>query len=85
MRIRVICMVVASATILTIPQSHAQTYDPNYPVCIEVTEWGGTHIDCSFISIPQCQAAASGFGTCFANPYFPREPKRPLRRVYRQG
>jgi hypothetical protein len=85
MRIRVICMVVASATILTIPQSHAQTYDPNYPACMLVGEWGGTHINCSFTSIPQCQAAASGSGTCFANPYFLRQPKKPQSRGYWHG
>src|SRR5438477_9427788 len=63
MRIKWIWTILASGTILAIAPSHAQTYDPNYPVCIQVTEWGGTHIDCSFISIAQCQAAASGFGT----------------------
>src|SRR3954451_3532566 len=70
---------------LTIVPSHGQTYDPRYPVCIQVAEWGGTHIDCSFTSIPQCHAAASGYGTCFANPYFLREPKMPQSRAYRQG
>jgi hypothetical protein len=49
----------------------AQTYDPNYPVCMEITEWGGRYIDCSFTSIAQCKATGSGRGaTCSANPYF---------------
>jgi hypothetical protein len=56
----------------------AQTYDPNYPVCMEKTEWGGRYIDCSFTSIAQCKATGSGLGaTCSANPYFaPRVPTR---------
>src|SRR6516162_3828230 len=49
----------------------AQTYDPNYPVCIQVYAFGGGYIDCSFTSIAQCNATASGRGArCYANPYF---------------
>ena len=59
MRIKPIWMIRASGAILAISPSHAQTYDPNYPVCFQITEWGGTHIDCSFMSMPQCQATAS--------------------------
>jgi hypothetical protein len=47
----------------------AQTYDPNYPVCLQYARDG--YIDCSFTSMPQCNATASGRGaTCSANPYF---------------
>jgi len=65
----------------------AQRYDPNYPVCMEV--YGGRltaeYIDCSFTSIPQCQATASGRpATCSVNPFYAgpkRAPKgRPQRR-----
>jgi len=49
----------------------AQTYDPNYPICIEKYSIGGGYIDCSFTSMPQCKATASGRGgQCFDNPYF---------------
>jgi len=84
MRIKLIWMVLAGGTILAISPSHAQTYDPNYPVCFQITEWGGTHIDCSFTSMPQCQATASNLGACFANPYF-RQPMKPQNRAYRRG
>jgi hypothetical protein len=40
----------------------AQTYDPNYPVSIEKYSIGGGYIDCSFTSMPQCKATASGRG-----------------------
>ena len=54
------------------PPARAQTYDPNYPVCIQVVQgFGGTYIDCSFTSIAQCAATASGRGaTCLINPFF---------------
>src|SRR6266702_5746091 len=48
----------------------AQTYDPRYPVCIEVYTIDGSTIDCSFKSIAQCAATASGQAAqCYANPY----------------
>jgi hypothetical protein len=49
----------------------AQTYDPKYPVCMTLTEWGGPHIDCSFTSIPQCKETATGrAAACNVNPYY---------------
>jgi hypothetical protein len=48
----------------------AQTYDPNYPVCLQVYAPEGGYIDCSFTSMPQCNATASGRGAqCYLNPY----------------
>ncbi|MGY4314270.1 DUF3551 domain-containing protein [Bradyrhizobium sp. JR3.5] len=59
----------------------AQMYDPNYPVCMGV--YGGRltpeYIDCSFTSLPQCQATASGrSATCSVNPFY-NGPKKPTR------
>lgn len=51
----------------------AQTYDPNYPVCLRVYggRFGGYYTDCSFTSLPQCNATASGRpALCIINPYF---------------
>lgn len=83
MRIKLTCVVLVIGVMLTIAPSHAQTYDPRYPVCAEIVEWGGFHIDCSFTSLPQCQATASNRGWCSANPYFMYELKRPRSRAYR--
>ena len=59
----------------------AQTYDPNYPVCLYVYDFGLNYADCSFTSFAQCHAAASGRGaTCYANPYF--MPTRATARRY---
>ncbi|MDI3560431.1 DUF3551 domain-containing protein [Bradyrhizobium sp. Arg816] len=56
--------------LLTIAPARAQTYDPRYPVCIEIYTIDGSSIDCSFTSIAQCAATASGQSAqCYANPY----------------
>jgi hypothetical protein len=48
----------------------AQTYDPRYPVCIEIATIDGRTISCSFTSMAQCKATASGLAAqCYANPY----------------
>jgi hypothetical protein len=62
--------ILAIATICTATQARAQIYDPFYPVCIKVY-WPDNHIDCSFTSIAQCKATASGRAAeCYINPYF---------------
>ena len=71
MRSKLTWMILASGAVLAVAPSHAQTYDPNYPVCLQVYVPRGGYIDCSFTSLPQCQATASGRAAqCYANPYF---------------
>lgn len=65
----------------------AQAYDPNYPVCLEV--YGGRltpeYIDCSFTSLPQCQATASGrSATCSVNPFYKGAAKPSKGKAQRQ-
>ncbi|MGH6715793.1 MAG: DUF3551 domain-containing protein [Bradyrhizobium sp.] len=78
--------IVAIGALLAMASASAQTYDPNYPVCMQVTEmFGGTHFDCSFTSIPQCRASARGLpATCLINPYFASPYPEPPGRVSRQ-
>jgi len=47
----------------------AQTYSPDYPVCLHV--YGpATHIECAFTSLAQCNATASGRAAeCEVNPF----------------
>jgi hypothetical protein len=64
----------------------AQTYDPAYPVCIQIYSRHGSHIDCSFTSLPQCAATASGRAAqCMTNPYYhgARAPAGPNARRQR--
>jgi Protein of unknown function (DUF3551) len=74
----------AIATIFAASSAHAQTYDPNYPVCLQVyAPRAGGYISCSFASLAQCQATASGRSAeCYANPVFTL--KEPPRRVHRK-
>jgi len=74
--------IVASGAFLNTVPLHAQTYDANFPVCMQVYVPRGGYIDCSFTSLPQCQATASGRGAqCYANPYFAyaHKPRRHRR------
>jgi hypothetical protein len=53
-------------------QARAQTYAPGYPVCMHVVPWGGgAYYDCSFYTMAQCNASASGRAAqCDLNPYY---------------
>jgi hypothetical protein len=70
---------VLALAIMSLP-AQAQTYDPRYPVCMTVYDgpFGGEWIDCSFTSVPQCHASASGRAAmCEINPYFASAPGIP--------
>ena len=70
-------MMVGIATNLVSTVSQAQAYDQNYPVCIQAYGVGGTHVDCSYTSLSQCQASASRLpAQCLANPYFAARSQR---------
>ncbi|EHR02993.1 DUF3551 domain-containing protein [Bradyrhizobium sp. WSM471] len=57
------------ADLLGVMPLAAQTYDPR-PVCIEIYTIDGRSIDCSFATMAQCAATASGQSAqCYANPY----------------
>ena len=65
------CTTLTIATVLVAAPSRAQTYDPSYPVCLQTYGIDGGYIECSFTSLPQCQASASGRSAqCLTNPYF---------------
>ena len=64
--------ILTAVTVLTAAPASAQTFGGNYPVCIQQFRWGGAdNPDCSFTSIAQCQATASGLkAMCMENPYY---------------
>ncbi|MCA1455880.1 DUF3551 domain-containing protein [Bradyrhizobium sp. BRP22] len=60
-----------TGTILAALPAQAQTYDPRYPICMQVFSISGPAIGCGYTSMAQCKASASGRAAeCFANPYF---------------
>src|SRR5258707_295071 len=60
----------AIGTISAATPAPAQTYGAGYPVCLHV--YGPvTYYECSYTSLPQCNASASGRSAqCVVNPYF---------------
>jgi hypothetical protein len=76
------CTILTIATVLVAAPARAQTYDPNYPVCLQTYGIDGGNIDCSFTSLAQCAASASGRAAqCLNNPYFAQGARKlPQRR-----
>ena len=69
------------ATVLTAAPVRAQTYDPAYPVCLQVYGIGGGYIECGYTSLAQCNASASGRAAqCIINPYYAGAKASPGRR-----
>ena len=67
-----IALTIFSATIPFAAPAHAQAYDPRYPVCLQVYD-DMVHFttDCSFTTMAQCAATASGrYAQCVVNPYY---------------
>jgi hypothetical protein len=65
----------------------AQTYSPDYPVCLHVYGIDGDYIECAYTSLAQCAMSASGRAAqCIMNPYFgsAQEPGGPRYRRHRR-
>jgi Protein of unknown function (DUF3551) len=86
MRILTLTLMAVLAFSMTGP-ARAQTYNPDYPVCLHV--YGNpTYYQCDFTSIPQCAQTASGRAAqCVVNPYFANaaEPIGPRHRRHRHN
>ena len=58
-------------TVLAAAPAPAQTYSPDYPVCLQAYTISGGYIECSYTSLAQCAQSASGRAAqCITNPYF---------------
>jgi hypothetical protein len=83
-------LILTVGALLAAVPSHAQTFDPRYPVCMHVysgaSGGGGEWYDCSFTSLPQCRATAAGrAASCDLNPYYPVNAPPPRPRHRRRG
>jgi Protein of unknown function (DUF3551) len=61
----------------------AQTYDPAYPVCLQIYQGGMAdyYFECAYTSMPQCQASASGRAAqCVVNPYYGKGKVAPRKK-----
>jgi len=86
-------MMLAGGLVLSAAPLRAQTYDPSYPVCLKIypNAWGGggEYNECTYTSMAQCQASASGRAAmCVINPYYApqyRTPPDQYRRRHRHA
>jgi len=77
---KLVWVIPAIGMILAATPVQAQTYDPNYPVCLQVYGRAGNYISCRYTAMGQCQMAASGRAAqCITNPFFGRVYRRPPR------
>lgn len=82
--------ILAMAMVLTATPTLAQTYDPKYPVCLQIYQsWRDYYFECAYTSLAQCNMSASGRAAqCIINPYYagakpsPGRRDRRHRRVY---
>jgi hypothetical protein len=80
---KLVWTIMAIGMISAIAPLQAQTYDPNFPVCLQTYGRAGNTINCSYTSLPQCRFSASGRAAqCIVNPYFAGPYRRPRRAYY---
>ena len=78
------------ATVSAGPSARAHTYDPAYPVCLQIYQgFTDFYFECAYTSLAQCHMSASGRAAqCVINPYYaggkasPGRRDRRHRRVY---
>ena len=72
-------------TMLAVWPAQAQTYDPNFPICLQTYGRAGGYIACRYTSMAQCRSSASGRAAqCITNPYFAGGDRQVFRRAYRR-
>jgi hypothetical protein len=86
MRIPVLAMLTIAAAVSATP-ALAQTYDPKYPVCLQVYQgFTDYYFECAYTSLAQCNMSASGrAASCVVNPYYAggkAKPRKKQRRAY---
>ena len=69
-------------TIVAAAPAPAQTYDPKYPVCLQIyDDMVHFYFECSYTSMAQCAASASGRSAqCVVNPYFAKAKPGPRQK-----
>jgi uncharacterized protein DUF3551 len=74
---RTVSLIAVVAAMLAASPARAQTYDPAYPICMQLYGVAGNYISCRYTSMELCRLLASGRAAqCIVNPYFARVPAR---------
>ena len=76
-----------TAMVVLAPPAAAQTYDPSYPVCLQIyRSMVDFHFECGYTTLAQCAASASGRAAqCVVNPYYAGPPTRRSKRQKRSS
>jgi hypothetical protein len=63
---------ISGAALALAAPARAQTYDPAYPVCLQVYQgFVDYYFECAYQTMAQCQMSASGrSASCVVNPYY---------------
>jgi hypothetical protein len=79
--VNLLCTVLIVGTISFAAPARAQTYDPNYPVCLQIyDDMVHYYFECGYTSLAQCAASASGRSAqCVVNPYYAKPGPRKKR------
>jgi hypothetical protein len=74
------------AAVLAATPALAQTYDPKYPVCLQVYQgFTDYYFECAYTSLAQCNMSASGrAASCVVNPYYAGAKASPGRRGHKK-
>jgi hypothetical protein len=82
MRILALVILTTATVLAATPTTQAQTYDPKYPVCLQVyVRWNDSYYECGYTSLEQCRWSASGRAAqCVINPYYAGGKASPGRR-----
>ncbi len=84
MRVSALAILAFGAVSIAVP-AQAQTYDPNFPVCLQVWGRGISYYECRYTSLPQCNLSAAGRAAqCVVNPYFANAYEGPPMRRYKR-
>ena len=80
-------LAILAATIVLPAPARAQTYDPAYPVCLQVYQGiADFYFECRYRTMAQCMASASGRSAqCVVNPYYAKPPAKRSKRQKRSS
>ena len=75
------------AMVLPAAPARAQTYDPSYPVCLQIYRGRmDSYFECGYTSMAQCAASASGRAAqCVVNAYYARPSAKRSKRQKRSS
>ena len=77
-------LILTIAMTLAAAPAQTQTYDPDYPICLQTFGRNGNSIACGYTSMGQCRMSASGRAAqCVTNPYFAGANSSRTRRLQR--